>query len=75
MSSREIRHIRCEANQSAEGLAKKAFDLCDHVYVSIAEPPMFLLQQFAEDSVEVKYLKTIYVIELILSSGISKKKT
>ncbi|KAG5545976.1 hypothetical protein RHGRI_018218 [Rhododendron griersonianum] len=57
---REIRRERREANQCADSLAKKSFDLCNQVYVSLVEPPMFLLQQLAK-FVGVKYPKTIYV--------------
>ncbi|KAG5546212.1 hypothetical protein RHGRI_018406 [Rhododendron griersonianum] len=46
----EVCHVRREANKCADGLVKQAFDLCNEVYVPLIEPPMFMLQQLADDA-------------------------
>lgn len=56
-----INHAKREANQWTDLLAKKAFELCNFNYVSLVEPPLFMLQQLVDDSVGVKYPRPGYV--------------
>lgn len=58
--ARDPRHVRREGNRCANILAKKSFQLCNSVYVSLVEPPLFLLKQLADDTVGFKYPVNTY---------------